>query len=146
MSAVQAYIGLPSEGARYKILLSCITELARSGLIQSKSCAPPPSYPAAVAACEALPDLYAQFSGSDDTIIAGAGDGDDDAMHGMHGVATAAEISDLRLEDLSLAADVREELATSVDHRESSSVDPLSVVKLGMHLRCACAPSVVQHV
>lgn len=129
MICPQAYIGLPGEGARYKILLSCISELARSGLIQSKPCILPPSYPAAVAACEALPDFYAEVTGSDS-----AAGGDDD---GMHGAAPDTGIAVLRLEDLNLAADVRDELATSPDHMETSSTDSLSVVKLGMHLRYA---------
>lgn len=55
----------------------------------------------------------------------------------MHGTEAAQAMAGLRLDDLSLAADMREELAASPDHMETPSTDSLSVVKLGMQLRCA---------
>jgi hypothetical protein len=136
-SDLQAYIGLPSEGARYKILRSCITELARSGLIQNKPCTLPPSYPAAVAGCTALEEKYSQISGSSCV--------PEKMTDAMHDSEAAQAMAGLQLEDLRLDAVVREELAASGERLDTHGTDSLSVVKLGARLRCSISLDILVH-
>jgi hypothetical protein len=126
---MQAYIGLPGEGARYKILHSCVVELARSGLIQNEPGVLPPSYLAATAACEALPDMYARFGVPQNA----AGDTNDS----MHDIDAAQAMAGLQLSDLRLEPAVLEELAASRGDSESTGADSLGLARLGIQLRCS---------
>lgn len=144
---LQAYIGLPSEAAIYKILRSCITELVRSQLVHSgiTQIVPPP-YPAAVAACEALPDLFSRICGPENAPHASNSDLDNSGASHMNrsamngdgvGDNTVQDLGDLQLGDLKLDVDMRDELVVRPEAAQENGQDSLALVKLGMQLRCA---------